>query len=118
MPESAKPRSLGIYLRASTQEQQAPALALMGCVTLDVSTTFTESPLPVRNQRTGLRGSPPALPARLCLCLSCSDAGHPRHVPSVDTGLGMGQAPLEMASCWPQNLDLALLYVNTHSWST
>lgn len=57
VPESAKPRSLGIYLRASTQEQQSPALALMGCVTLDVSTTFAESPLPVRNQRTGLRGS-------------------------------------------------------------
>lgn len=38
-----KPRPLGADLRASTLERQAPALALMGCVTLDKSTPFTES---------------------------------------------------------------------------
>lgn len=52
-----KARSLGTDLRASNLEQQALALALMGCVTLDKSTPFTESPLSAWNQRTVRRCS-------------------------------------------------------------
>lgn len=52
-----KPRSLGIDLRVSALEQRALALALMGCVTLDKCTPFTESPLSVWNQRTVRRRS-------------------------------------------------------------
>ena len=54
-----KPRSLGIDLRVSALEQRALALALMGCVTLDKCTPFTESPLSVWNQRTVRRRSHP-----------------------------------------------------------
>lgn len=106
-----KPRSLGIDLRASNLEQQALALALMGCVTLDKSTPFTESPLCLEPEDCTEVFSP-ALSARLHLCPSCSVAGQSRHIPNVDSGLGTGQAPLGMASGWPQDWNLALLCVS------
>lgn len=70
MPESLEARSLSTYLRGSiNQERQDSALALMGCVTLDKSTPFSELSLSAQNQRTGSRGS--HLLFQLDLVLAC-----------------------------------------------
>lgn len=66
---------------ASTQESKQ-ARALAGCVTLDKPTPFSEPPPPCLEPEDWIKGVAPAHPARSRLCLSRSDAGHPRSIPT------------------------------------
>lgn len=95
MPESLEARSLSTYLRGSiNQERQDSALALMGCVTLDKSTPFSEFSL-CPEPEDWITGFSPALPARPCIGLSCLDTGHSRHIPTWTLDWERGGPPWE-----------------------
>lgn len=82
---------------------------------MEKSTPLSEPLLPVWNQRTGARGSHRLFQQDLVFACPAQMLAIPGTSPSVDTGLGKGQAPLGTASSWPQNLDLAFLCEPT-SW--
>lgn len=102
-----KPRPLGADLRASTLERQAPALALMGCVTLDKSTPFTG----VWNQRTVQRHSHLLFQLDFIFARPAQLLGSPGTSPMWTLDWERAGSS-EMASGWPQHWNLALLYVN------